>query len=120
MAVFNLDDFTRRLIAESLFYDEEYGALGNLSLIDLEAAKERYIASYAPEEGVYLVEEATEWEDDYTPDENDDIGYALAVDSKELGTFNTPEEVAEALLGLARSQGLFPSITLLFDDDATA
>ena len=116
MSDFNLDQFTLRLIAESLFFDEEYGALGNLSLIDLSVAQERYIASYAPEEGLFVVEEATEWEA-YDPEEDDDIGYALAVDSTEYGTYDTPEETADALLELARTNLLLPSITLLFDDE---
>lgn len=116
MASFDLDHFGRRLLAETLFYDEEYGALGNLSLIDTENLKERYIASYVPSDGTFSVEEATEWED-YDPDEDDEIGYALAVDSKEHGCFETPEDAAEALLTLAREHGLLPSITLLFEED---
>ena len=119
MTDFNLDQFTRRLISEALFYDEEYGALGNLSLIDSAAGKELFVASYQPEEGIFVIEEATEWED-YNPDENDEIGYVLAVDSDEYGTYETPEEAAEALLALARDQGLLPSITLLFEEDEVA
>ena len=116
---FDLDQFGRRLLAETLFYDEEYGALGNLSLIDPEASKERFIASYVPADGNFMIEEATEWED-YDPDESDEIGYALAVDSKEHGCFEAPEEAAEALLALAREHGLLPSITLLFEEDEVA
>ncbi|GIV61005.1 hypothetical protein GQ464_013220 [Rhodocaloribacter litoris] len=119
MPAFDLDDFTLRLIAETLFYDEEYGALGNLSLIDRTAARERFIASYVPEDGVFVVEEATEWET-YVPDEDDDIGYALAVDSNEYGTYDSPTEVARVLLDLARTHGLTPSITLLFEEDEAA
>ena len=44
MSTFNTDKFTIRLIAETLFYDEEYEALGNLSLIDLEEKCERFVA----------------------------------------------------------------------------
>lgn len=116
MKPFSLDTFTRRLIAEALFYDEEYGALGSLSLVDVAAGKERYIASYMPDDGTFVIEEATEWEE-YEPDEADEIGYALAVDSAEYGSFETPEEAAEALLGLAVEHGLMPSITLLFEED---
>ena len=116
---FDLDQFGRRLLAETLFYDEEYGAIGNLSLIDPAASKERFVAAYDPDDGNYMIEEATEWED-YDPDENDEIGYALAVDSKEHGCFETPEEAAEALLALAREHGLLPSITLLFEEDEVA
>ena len=77
------------------------------------------MASYLPEEGLFIVEEATEWED-YTPGEDDEIGYALAVDSAEHGTYETPEEAAEVLLQLARDQALLPSITLLFEEDEIA
>ncbi len=119
MNTFNLEHFTRRLLTETLFYDEEYGALGNLSLIDHEKGKERYVAAYLPEEGLYVIEKATEWED-VKPDEDDEIGYALAVDSEEHGSYETPEEAAEVLLRLAREQGLVPSITLLFEEDEVA
>ncbi len=119
MNAFNLEHFTRRLLTETLFYDEEYGALGNLSLIDTDHNQERYVASYLPEEGTFIIEEATEWED-HDPAEDDDIGYALAVDSDEYGTYETPEETAEVLLHLARELNLMPSITLLFEEDEVA
>ena len=111
-----MDQFTLLLIAETLFYDAEYGALGNLSLIDTEAARERYIASYVPDEDFFMLEEASDWED-YEPSEDDEIGYALAVDSREYATYDTAEEAAEAILHLAREHDLMPSITLLFEDD---
>ncbi len=117
MPAFNLDHFTRRLITETLFYDEEFGALGNLSLIDTEAGQERYVASYLPEDGTFVIEKATEWETDVEPDEEDEIGYTLAVDSEEYGAYETAEEAAEVLLNLARDQNLLPSITLLFEED---
>src|SRR5690554_787389 len=112
MKEFNSEHFMRRLIAESLFYDEEYGALGNLSLIDESQNRERYVASYVPDTGDFLIEEATEWEE-YEPGQDDDIGYALAVDSNEHGTFETPEEAADVLLRLAMEHNLVPSIALL-------
>ena len=116
METFNLDDFTLRLIAETLFYDGEYEALGNLSLIDAELGRERFIASFAPEDGVFVIEEATEWED-YEPGQADDIGYALAVDSREVSSYNSADDAAIALLTLAREHQLVPSITLLFEED---
>lgn len=116
MTPFNIDHFARRLIEESLFYDDEYGAIGNLSLIDPAVRRERFLASYVPDDGTFVVEEATEWED-YNPGEGDEIGYALAVDSKEHGCFDTPEQAAEAILLLAREHGLLPSVTLLFEED---
>lgn len=119
MGTFNLDDFTLHLIAETLFFDEEYEALGNFSLIDTDAERERYVASYSPEDGIFVIEEATEWED-YESGQDDDIGYALAVDSTELGTYGSAEESAAALLTLARAHRLVPSITLLFEEDESA
>ena len=116
MSAFDLDRFTRRLIAETLFYDEEYGALGSLSLIDATAGRERFIASYMPEDGSFLIEEAIEWEE-YEPDEADEIGYSLAVDSTEHGAFETAEQAADALMALAAEHNLLPSITLLFEED---
>jgi len=118
METFSLDEFAKRLIAETLFYDSEYEALGNLSLIDAAAGKERFIASFAPEDGIFVIEEATEWEA-YFPDAPDDIGYALAVDSREVGNYTAAEDAAVALLTLAREHGLVPSITLLFEEDET-
>lgn len=116
MSTFNLNAFALRLIAETLFYDEEYEALGNLSLVDMASHKERYVASFAPEDGLFVLEEATEWED-YEPGSADDIGYALAVDSREVGTYDHPDAVSKALLELAEQHNLAPSITLLFEED---
>lgn len=115
---FNSDQFARQLLIEALFYDAEYGALGNVSLIDKESVRERYLASYDPERDTYLIEEAVEWED-LDADEDGEIDYALAVDGKEYKTFDTPEETAEMLLDLAREHGLAPSFMILFEDDAT-
>jgi hypothetical protein len=113
---FDSDDFAIRLIAETLFYDEEYEALGNLSLVDTSARKELYVASYAPEDGGFVIEEAVEWEE-YEPGSPDDIGYALAVDSKDYASFDEADEAAVELLKLARKGGLMPSITLLFEEE---
>jgi len=119
MSAPHTDEFTLRLIAETLFYDEEYEALGNLSLIDTEERTEKYVASFAPEDGLFVLEEATDWEE-YDPGEPDDIGYALAVDSREAGTFETAEAIATELLRLAREHNLSPSVTLLFEEDDVA
>ena len=108
MTSFNLEDFTRRLLTETLFYDEEYGALGNLSLIDPDVGQERYVASYLPEDGSFVIEEATAWETDVNADEDDAIGYVLAVDSEEHGAYDTAEETADVLLELARAQKAIP------------
>ena len=117
MPPFNEDQFSRQLLAEALFYDEEYGALGNVSLIDKESVRERYLASYDPDRDIFLIEEAVEWEE-LDADEDGEVDYALAVDGKEHGTFGTPEEAADVLMGLARDNNLAPSFMILFDEDA--
>lgn len=113
---FDSEAFTVKLIAETLFYDEEYGALGNLSLIDETDLKECFIAAYSPEDDRFIIEEATDWEAE-TPTATDDIGYSLAVDSAEFGSFTSAEEAAREMVRLARKNGLTPSITLLFEQD---
>jgi hypothetical protein len=113
---FNSDQFARQLLIEALFYDAEYGALGNVSLIDKESVRERYLASYDPERDTYLVEEAVEWED-LDADEDGEVDYALAVDGKEYATYETPDAAADALLSLAREQDLAPSFMILFEEE---
>jgi hypothetical protein len=113
---FNSDQFARQLLIEALFYDAEYGALGNVSLVDKESVRERYLASYDPERDTYLIEEAVEWED-IDADVDGEVDYALAVDGKEFGTFETPDDAADALLGLAREHDLAPSFMILFEEE---
>ena len=98
MADFDDENFTQRLLAETLFYDHEYGLIGNLSLVDIDARRERYIASFMPDDGTFLIEEATAWEDDPAMDD-------------------VPEAAAQALLALAREHDLLPSFTPLFEDE---
>ena len=113
---FSIEHFARQLLIEALFYDEEYVALGNVSLIDQAGQRERYLASFDPERDLYLVEEAVEWEE-LDADDDGEVDYALAVDGNELGTFETPEDAADALLNLAREHDLVPSFMLLFEED---
>ena len=113
---FNSDQFARQLLIEALFYDAEYGALGNVSLVDKESVRERYLASYDPERDNYLIEEAVEWED-IDADVDGEVDYALAVDGKEYGCFETPDETADALLALAREHDLAPSFMILFEEE---
>jgi hypothetical protein len=116
MEPFSGDKFALRLIAESLFFDAEYDALGTLSLVDPVSAREMVIASFSPEDEMFVVEEATEWEQ-YEPGQEDDIGYALAVDSRELGSFDSAQESATMILELARKSNLVPSVTMLFGEE---
>ncbi len=112
---FNLEQFVRILLAETLFYDDEYGAIGSLSLIDTQKKRECFIASFMPEDGAFVIEEATAWGKDGEGEEA--IGYELAVDSKENASFNSPEEAAGTLLKLAKRHNLLPGITILFEED---
>lgn len=119
MELFDLERFALIALAEALFYDEEYGAIGTVSLIDDLLGREAFIASFSPDDEVFIVEEATEWEA-FLPNGEDDIGYKLAVDSKPHATCDTPIETAELLLRLAREGNLQPSVSLMFEvDDPT-
>jgi hypothetical protein len=119
MESFDLERFALIALAEALFYDEEYGAIGTVSLINDLLGREAFIASFSPEDEVFLVEEATEWET-FLPNGDDDIGYKLAVDSKPYATCDSPMEAAEVLLRLAADGNLQPSVSLMFEvDDPT-
>ena len=116
MADFSIEHFARTLLIESLFYDEEYGALGNVSLIDPEQTRERFLASFDPERNIYHIEEAIEWED-LDADRDGEIDYALAVDGTEHGTYEDPAAAAAELLKLAAEHGLTPTFMILFEED---
>ena len=116
MNAFSTEEFTRRLIAETLFYDAEFAVLGTLSLVDMQTLRERVIASYSPEDDAFVVEDATDWEE-YEAGQEDDIGYALAIDSSIAGSFQTAEEAADLILSRAREHRLVPSVTMLFEED---
>ncbi len=117
MADFDLENFTHRLLAESLFYDLEYGLVGSVSLIDPGTEREMYIVSFMPDDGSYMIEEATAWEDPPELEEEVDVAYALATESTVYGTYEIPEVAASAVLTLAREGDLLPSVTVLFEDE---
>jgi len=117
MADFSLENFTHRLIAEALFYDEEYGLVGTVSLVDVETRREMYVASFLPDNGTYLIEEGTAWEDEVDLEEDEDVAYALLVDSRDHGTYDVPEVAAEAVLDLARAHDLLPSFVVMLEDE---
>ena len=116
MSRFNLPAFTSRLIAEALFYDEEYGAVGNVSLISEKEKKELYIAYYLPEESHFVIDKVTRWED-YDSKEEGAIGYALAIDSDEHMASESQDDIAGEVLSLAEKFNLMPSVSLLFEDE---
>ena len=113
---FSIEHFARHLLMEALFFDEEYGALGNISLIDGQQKRERFLASYDPDGDQFVIEEAVEWEE-LDVDADGEVDYALAVDGREFGCFPTPEETADELIKLAREHDLVPSFMLLFDEE---
>lgn len=117
MSAFDLENFVQRLIAETLFYDGDYGLVGSLSLIDVEAEKEMYIASFMPDDGTFLIEEATAWEDELDLEDDADVAYRLAVESREYGTYEIPEVASGALLAIAEEHDLLPSFAVLFEDE---
>lgn len=117
MSDFDLENFTYRLLSESLFYDLEYGLVGSVSLIDTESERELYIASFMPNDGTYMVEKATAWEDPPPLEDEEDVAYALATESTVYGTYEVPEVAAETVLSLARENDLLPSVTVLFEDE---
>ncbi len=117
MADFDLENFTHRLLAESLFYDLEYGLIGSVSLVDTETEREMYIVSFMPDDGTYMIEEATDWEDPPELEDEEDVAYALATRSDVYGTYDIPEVAANTVLTLAQEHNLLPSVTVLFEDE---
>jgi len=114
---FDIERFALIAIAEALFYDEEFGAIGAVSLVSDLLGRESFVASYSPEDDAFLIEEATDWEVFLPNGDDEDIGYRLAVDSKPYATLESPIEAAELLLKLAADGNLEPSISLMFEVD---
>lgn len=117
MSNFSLKDFAGRLVIETMFYDEEYGAIGNISLVSYEEQKEKYIAYFLPEELTYVIDRVTEWEA-YDHEEEGAIGYALATDTEEHIASKVPAEIAAEVLSLAEQHNLMPSTVLFFEEEA--
>ena len=109
-----MNQFTLRLLSESLFYDAEYGISGNLSLIDSGTLKELYVGSYVVEEEKFVIEKAVDWE---TGEPDQEIGYNMGIEFEEFGVFTSPAEAAGALMELATTKALLPSLTVLFDEE---
>jgi hypothetical protein len=70
-----------------------------------------------PDDGTFLIEEATDWEDDPELEDDADVAYRLAIESREHGTYEIPEVASGALLALAREHDLLPSFAVLFEDE---
>ncbi len=117
MSTFDAHVFSIKMIAESLFYDEEFGAIGNVSLINEDESKEQFIAYYLPEEKNFVIDKVTAWEE-YDPAEPESIGYALAIDSDEHMASKSQDQIAHEMLSLAEKHNLVPSVALFFEDDS--
>jgi hypothetical protein len=102
--------FARTLLAEALYFDDEHGSIGSVSLVDSESGKELYMASFDPESEMWLLEEAVEWDDD--PVE----GLLMATDGTSIGEFDDPFDIAGAVIDLAASDGLTPVFLPLFEE----
>ena len=113
---FDSKQFAVNLISEVLFYDEEYGAIGNFSLIDTEQSKERYIAFYSPEEGSFFIEEAVSWEPS-DPDDTQTLGYEFAMETKSFMVAQDPHTLAARLVELAEEKSLQPSVSLAYEEE---
>lgn len=109
---FDAEAFSRTLIAETLYYEENFGLVGSVSLVDPDRARETYLASFDPEEGQFVVERATDWESA----EELTLDYSLASDGNLVGTFERAEGAATQLLDLAKREGLTPRFHLLYED----
>ncbi len=112
---FELERFTRQLLAETLFYDEESASFGGVTLVDEANSREMYFASYEPDSESWVIEKATEWEKIDT-DGDDQPDFDMGTNGTEHGTYPTAEDAAEALLALSREQNLSPSVMIHVDE----
>ncbi|MEM1271915.1 MAG: hypothetical protein AAGI08_17850, partial [Bacteroidota bacterium] len=101
-----------QLLTETLFFDPEQGTVGSVSLISNEDGRELYMAAYDPDEDLFIIEKATDWD----PPEEAVEGVRFALDGDTDTTHETPEDTASALLGLAKEQNLEPSIAFLLEE----
>lgn len=107
---FDAREFATSLLAEVLYFDDEHGSIGSVSLIDPSSGKEMYMASFDPELESWLLEEASEWDDE--PVE----GLLIATDGKPMAEFDDPIEIAAAVIDLAAEYRLSPVFLPLFEE----
>lgn len=112
MGSFDPTAFSRTLLAEALYYEENFGLVGSVSLVDLDERREAYLASFDPEEGQFVIERATQWEQA----EELNLEYTLASDGNLMGAFERAEDAATQLLDLAKREELTPRFHLLYED----
>lgn len=109
-ADFDIAEFAKTLLAETLYFDDEHGSIGSVSLVDPLTGKELYMASFDPESDVWLLEEANEWDDEAVE------GLIMATDGTSLGEFEDPLECAESLIEIASERALTPVFLPLFEE----
>lgn len=107
---FNPTEFARTLLAETLYFDDEHGSIGSVSLVDVDSGKEQYMASFDPESELWLIEKATEWDDEAVE------GFMMATDGVTVGEFSDPLDAAGSVLELAAETGLTPVFLPLFEE----
>ncbi len=110
MASFDALEFARTLLAETLYFDDEHGSIGSVSLFEQDSGRELYMASYDPEAEVWVLEKANEWDDEPVED------LLMATDGESIGEFNDPNHIADAVLDLARRDNLVPVFLPLFEE----
>lgn len=109
-STFNPTEFARTLLAETLYFDDEHGSIGSVSLVDAASGQEQYMASFDPESELWLIEEATEWDDEAVE------GLLMATDGVTRGEFEDPVDAAGRVLELAAEKGLTPIFLPLFEE----
>lgn len=112
MSSFDAETFSQDLLAEMLFYEENFGLIGTVSLVSADDGRERYLASFDPDEGAFILEEATEW----APGNDDDLAYELAVEGTVVETCAEAATLAEELFARASDENLKPHLQILYED----
>jgi hypothetical protein len=112
MPTVDLETFSKELLTEMLFYEENFGLVGTVSLVDMNAGKERYLGSFDPDEGAFILEEATAW----APVEDEAMEYELAMEGEIVETITDPGKMANELFTRAVSEHLTPHLQILYED----
>lgn len=108
---FDPKTFTLELLAESVFYDEDYGLFSNVILIDKSKLREAYYAYYDPENDNFVIEVATAWE------KMEEEEYEIATAGDEHSRYESAEALADKLYSLAESEDLEPRVMIIFEDE---
>ena len=112
MSIFDAEEFSKELLREMLFYEENFGIIGTVCLVDLKAGKERYLGSFDPDEGAFILEAATEW----APLDEEEMEYELAIEGEVVETFSETNPMVDALFSRTRDEHLRPRLQILYED----